>query len=300
MFGKTYIPFSHLLAGGQTRLEQRILWELRLPTVLTAILAGGGLSLAGLIMQTYFRNPIAGPYIQGVSSGASLGVAFLVLMGGGVWAWSMVGAGFLGSIAVFLLVLIAATKVKDSAMLLILGLMVGAATGAIVNLLQFYSSEQALQRFVFWSMGSLQGLNLVKIGVIVIVVIPVLFVMLTLARFFDVWLLGETYSSSVGVPVRLIRVLTLVMTAAVAAAVTIFCGPIAFVGIMVPHLARFYIKTYRHIYLIPTTFLLGAVILLLCQWLSQTVAGGEILPINIITSLVGAPFVVFLTLKSRT
>lgn len=312
--GSVSIPLQEILYSlvgiSEEAVWDDIVWKFRLPKVLTTILAGGSLALSGLLMQTFFRNPIAGPFVLGISSGASLGVALLILATGwlGQYAlfsailessWALVIMAMLGASTVLFLLLLVARRIQDVSTLLILGLMFGSATSAVVSLLQYFSSQEALQHFVLWSMGNLNGVTWVELKLLLPLNIVVWLLVLGLTKSLDALLLGEEYAKSMGVNVARIRTLIIGATSILAGSITAFCGPIAFVGIAVPHLARVLFRSYQHRLLVLGTVLLGVVILLFCQLIAQLPGSDQQLPINVVTSFLGAPMVIWIVLKGQ-
>jgi iron complex transport system permease protein len=288
-----------------------LLAEVRMPRVITAIIAGAGLAVAGLLMQTLFANPLADPYILGVSSGASLGVALSVL-GTGTAAGAFVttigvtgrlrtvAAAAVGAFAVLLLVLALGRWVRSVVALLIIGVMIGAATGALVSLLLAYSDPARIQKFVLWGLGSVSGTtrsDLVFLGVPVAVGI---LLAALLAGSLNALLLGESYAASMGVAVRRLRTLAIIATALIAGAVTAFCGPIAFLGIAIPHLTRLALGRSDHRLLLPASILMGAVVCQVCAVIAVLPGSEGVLPLNVVTAVIGAPVVVAALLRSRT
>ena len=308
--GSVKIPISktlEVILGSelQNPAWQNIITEYRFPKAFTAIIAGAGLSIAGLLMQTFFRNPVAGPYILGVSSGASLGVALLILGGQSILITSLFGnfslaiAAIVGALLVMLLVVFASTKITDITVLLILGLMFGAAVGAIVNTLQFFSHKDDLRAFVVWTFGSLGDLSWVQLKIMSALVLLAGLFSLFLSKSLNALLLGEEYAKSLGVRINQQRVVIITLTGIIAGAITAFCGPLAFVGIAVPHLARWLSKSNNHNFLLPFSALLGAVFMLLCDSIAQVPGKDISLPINVITSLIGSPIVVLVIFRYR-
>jgi iron complex transport system permease protein len=312
--GAVAIPLPALLrilgGGGaaEPQVWQTIVLDFRLPKALTAVAAGSGLAVAGLQMQTLFRNPLAGPFVLGISSGASLGVALLLMAGSlGIgsllvpeWLpWLTAGAAALGSAGVLLLIFLAALRLQDSMALLILGLMVGSLAGAVVSVLQFYSGAEKVQAFLVWTFGSLGGVTWPELQVLVPAVGLGLVLSQLLAKPLNALLLGERYASSVGVAMGIVRPLILISTSLLAGSITAFCGPIAFVGLAVPHLCRLLFHISDHRLLIPVVMLGGAILLLLCDILAILLAGGGALPLNAITTLFGAPVVLWLIMRQR-
>ncbi|WP_114749387.1 iron ABC transporter permease [Pleomorphovibrio marinus] len=284
---------------------ETIIVEYRLPKSITAILVGINLSISGLQMQTYFRNPLAGPYVLGVSSGAGLGVA-ITLMAGTALGWNLWGmtdgwvlflAAALGAIGVLAIVSFTAWRVKDSMTLLIVGLMFGSLASALVALLSYFAAAEKLKMYTVWSLGSLGATTWPQLQLFgwatLIGLIPVFLV----AKSFNAMLLGENYAQSLGINVGRLKWTMIVSTGLLTGSTTAFCGPIAFIGIAVPHIARLILKTTDHKILFPGAALLGAIILLACDSLSHLPGTASVLPINAITSLLGAPVVIWLIVR---
>ena len=301
--------FSSLFGGEAIKSSwQFIILEYRLPKAITAILVGGGLAVSGLIMQTLFRNPLAGPFVLGLSSGASLGVALLIL-GAGVFSgtlgglllgpWSLVIASALGSFLVLLAVLAVTFKVKDTMTILIIGLMFGSVTSAVVSVLSYFSNAEQLQQFVFWSFGTLGNVSRNGILILFICVLIGLLICLSSIKSLNALLLGENYAKSMGVNLKKVTLLIIVATSFLAGGITAFAGPIAFVGLAVPHLTRQYFTTSNHFILLPAVFLSGAILMLFCDTVAQLPFSNFTLPINAITSLFGAPVVIWLLVRKR-
>ncbi len=308
MIGSVPLSIESLLAyftGGEIHpTDELIIHHSRVPKTLTALLCGAALSVAGLQMQTLFRNPLAGPYILGISSGAGLGVA-LLLMGSaaiGVSAindWSLAAAAFSGSFAVLLLLFILSLKVRDVMTLLILGIMIGAVATALIGILQFYSSEFQLKSFVIWSLGSLDSISYSKLGIMALLVLLATLLSFFISKGLNSMLLGEQFAKSIGVKVVQLRFLIILSTGILAGTVTAYCGPIGFIGIIVPHMARMLFRTTDHLLLIPISILLGSSVLLFADILSHLLAGELALPINSITALIGIPIVIWILLSKR-
>lgn len=311
--GSIAIPLVEILsglAGGEISRKswEIILFDYRIPKAFTAILAGIALSLSGLQMQTFFRNPLAGPYVLGISSGAGLGVALLIL-GGSAFGWDLLGkGGFLGiwgtiiaastgAILVLVLMSLTAWKVKDSMTLLIIGLMFGSATGAIISVLSYFGGADELKLFTVWSMGSLGGTSKDQLLVFSFACLVGIVPVLIFVKSFNAMLLGERYAESMGVNLYQLRWAMIISTGILAGSATAFCGPVAFIGIAVPHLARMVFRTGDHRVLFPASALIGAGFLLICDSFSQLPGTAETLPINAVTSLFGAPLVIWLILK---
>ncbi|PXX98905.1 iron ABC transporter [Marinifilum breve] len=314
IFGSVNIPFEKvfaILSGSEVKTSWNyIVLNFRLPKALTAILVGAGLSVTGLMMQTLFRNPLAGPFVLGISSGASLGVALMVMASaivpaffGAVSAilgnWALVVAAVAGASLVFLLVALASIRISDSVSLLIIGIMFGSITGAIVNILQYFSEPEQIQSFIVWTFGSLAGVTWTEMQVMG----PIVFTGLVLAFFLikpmDALLLGENYARGVGISVNRTRIAVIISTALIAGTLTAFTGPIAFVGVAVPHIARSIFRTASHKVLMPAVVLIGAAIMLICDIFSQLPGNQNTLPINSVTALFGGPVVIWVIMRSR-
>lgn len=285
-----------------------IILEYRLPKVFTAILTGSGLAVSGLLMQTLFRNPLAGPYVLGLSSGASLGVA-LILMGaslfGGTMAglllskWSLVIASSIGSLLVLLAVLLASSKLRDTMAILIIGLMFASLTAAIVSVLAYFSSAAQLQQYVFWSFGSLGNLSWEEVSILSIFWFTGILLAVSCIKNLNTLLLGEQYAKSLGVSISRNRMVIIIATSLLAGSITAFAGPIAFVGLAVPHLIRQVIPVNDHRILLPAVIMGGAILMLVCDIAAQLPGSQYTLPINAITSLIGAPVVIWLLIRKR-
>lgn len=280
-------------------LEYQIMWHLRVPRALTALLAGVSLSLSGVMMQTLFRNPLAGPYVLGVSSGATLGVAVLLLIGSvaGFAATSALTVVFAiaGAVGVLLMVMGVSHRLSSAAGLLIVGMMVGAIAGALVNLLQNFADPDSLKLFVIWSLGSLTSVGWSEMVVMAPLLLVGIAVSVYLTKPLNGLLLGENYAQGLGINIRSTRLLIVLSSGLLAGSITAFCGPIAFVGVAVPHLTRSLLRTSSHRLIMPASALLGAELLLLCDAISQAFVYP--LPISTVSALFGAPVVITLLLK---
>lgn len=287
---------------------QYIVVEYRLPKALTAIITGSGLAISGLLMQTLFRNPLAGPYVLGLSSGASLGVA-IVIMGasifGGAFAgillskWSLVIASSLGSLLVLMAVMLASLRLRDTMAILIIGLMFASLTAAVVSVLSYFSPAAQLQQYVFWSFGSLGDLAWNEVGILAIFWIVGIILAISCIKNLNTLLLGEQYAKSLGVSIQKNRLIIIIATSLLAGSITAFAGPIAFVGLAVPHLIRQIIPVNNHSILVPAVLLGGAALMLICDIAAQLPGQEFTLPINAITSLIGAPVVIWLLVRKR-
>lgn len=311
--GSVAIPLDEVLNGlfgGETTKASwhYILVDYRLPKAITAILAGAGLSVSGLLMQTLFRNPLAGPFVLGLSSGASLGVALLIL-GAGTFGgffgsvllseWSLVIASALGSFLVLLAVLAVTFRIKDTMAILIIGLMFGSVTAAVVGVLSYFSNAEQLQQYIFWSFGSLGNLSWNGVLILSICSIIGLAISFTSGKSLNALLLGENYAKSMGLHIKRTTFVIIVATSILAGGITAFVGPIAFIGLAVPHITRQFIKTSNHLILLPAVILVGAILMLICDTVAQLPHSEFTLPINAITSLIGAPVVIWLLVRKR-
>ena len=286
--------------GELSPMEQQILHAIRLPKAVTALLAGAALSVSGLIMQTLFRNPLAGPYTLGVSSGASLGVALLTMLGAFSIQLSAVSipiAACIGATLVLLLVLAVSKRVTSNVSLLIVGLMFGSIAGALVSLMQNFANPDALKLFIVWTLGSLSSVNWHDMQLLVpILVAGTVFVLLALKPLNGL-LLGEDYARGLGIHVARTRLYIVLATGLLAGGVTAFCGPIAFIGVAVPHIARGVFKTSNHRVTIPASALIGACLLLVCDILCSLSV--HTLPISTVSALFGAPIIIWIILKNK-
>ncbi|MGY5848418.1 iron chelate uptake ABC transporter family permease subunit [Salegentibacter sp. HM20] len=311
--GSVNIPFEEVFASifnlEVTKDSWRyIVLEYRLPKAITAIITGSGLALSGLLMQTIFRNPLAGPYVLGLSSGASLGVA-IVIMGAGIFGggfaavllskWSLVIAASLGSILVLLAVMLASLKLRDTMAILIIGLMFASLTAAVVSVLSYFSPAAQLQQYVFWSFGSIGNLAWNEVSILSLFWLTGSILAIFCIKDLNSLLLGEHYAKSLGVSIRRNRLLIILATSLLAGSITAFAGPIAFIGLAVPHLIRQLIHVNNHSILVPAVILGGAALMLICDMVAQLPGSDFSLPINAITSLIGAPVVIWLLVRKR-
>ena len=293
------------LTGGECDVATRdIVLKIRLIKAVMAILAGAALAVSGLQMQTLFRNPLAGPYVLGVSSGASLGVAFF-LLGAPLLGMAATpslqllgtaGAAWIGSGLILMAVMALSRRIKDIMVILILGMMVGSAIGAVVEILQYLSSENALKSFVVWTMGSLGDVTATQLQMVIPAIAIGLILSVALIKPLNLLLLGENYARTMGLNIARSRRVIFLSTVLLAGTVTAFCGPIGFVGLAVPHLARMLFAAADHRVLIPASMMSGAVVMLLCDIISKTMA----LPINTVTALLGIPIVIFVVVRNRS
>lgn len=309
--GSVRIPVQEILGRAMGTPFSKTSWDIiildyRVPKSITAMLAGICLSLSGLQMQTFFRNPLAGPYVLGISSGAGLGVALWMMAGslipavGVTWMigpWQLFFSAALGAFGVLLLISVAAWKVKDSMTLLIIGLMFGSFTAAIVALLAYFSEAEQLKLYTVWTMGSLGSTGWSQLTVFVIGTVIGIIPLVLSIKSYNGLLLGENYAQSMGIRVGRVRWNMIISTGILTGSATAFCGPIGFIGIAVPHVARLLFRTSDHKTLVIASALLGAIALLVCDTVSQLPGSAQTLPINVITSFLGAPLVIWLIFK---
>jgi iron complex transport system permease protein len=311
--GQVAIPFKEViksLFGSHASKEtwEYIIVNFRLPKAITAILVGIGLSISGLLMQTLFRNPLAGPYVLGLSSGSSLGVAFVIL-GAGILplsladfllsSYGIILASCLGSFMVLLLVLTISKFLRDTMTILIAGLMFSSFASAIVSILTYFSSAEKLQKFTFWSMGSIGNISWPNILILFIAICIGLLISLFSIKSLDGLLLGENYAKSLGLKIKKSRRMIILATSILAGSITAFAGPIAFIGLAVPHLSKLIFQTSNHLILFWSTIIIGAIIMLFCDMVSQMPGFDFTLPINAITSIIGAPIVIWLLVRKN-
>ena len=281
--------------------DHLVFWEFQVPRLLSAILAGAGLSLSGLLMQNLFENPMAGPYVLGLNSGASLLMALLVL--GVAPAFinelSYVGAAMLGAYLAASLMFVVARRVQNVQSLLIIGLMFASFTGAIESVLQSYAAPEQIKQLLIWNMGSLQQMSAAQAPILSGIVLACICVCLFLVKSLNALVLGELPALQLGIQVKKMRFLVLMLTALLAGSITAFCGPIAFVGLAIPNLARAILKTQDHLYLILFTVLAGSCFLIAIDALILILDPWMTLPVNVLTAVVGAPYVAYLMMKKR-
>lgn len=311
--GSIQIPLSDIassLLGGQPSKEswQYIVLNYRLPKSLTAILVGSGLSISGLLMQTLFRNPLAGPFVLGISSGASLGVAILILgvslFGGSLamLAFSNFGLALAASIGAFLVltaVMLVARKLKNTMSILIIGLMFGSLTGAVISVLSYFSNADQLQQFIFWSFGNLGNLSWQELSLFFIIYCLAIVLVINIIKPLNSLLLGENYAQSLGINLKRTRNFTLIATGLLTGVITAFSGPIAFVGLAIPHVTKLVFTTSNHKILLPAVAIIGAMAMLLSDTIAQMPTSEYTLPINAITSIFGAPIVIWLLVRKK-
>ena len=311
--GSVQIPFADvldILCGRFMGKEswQYIILENRLPQTLTAILCGASLSVCGLMLQTAFRNPLAGPDVFGISSGAGLGVALVMLLLGGTVSTSIftvsgflaiLTAAFVGAIAVTALILFLSTMVRNSVLLLIVGIMVGYVSSSAVSLLNFFASEEGVKSYMVWGMGNFGGVSMSHIPLFSILCLMGIGVSFLLIKPLNILLLGPQYVESLGVSTRQLRNILLVVVGLLTAITTAFCGPISFIGLAIPHIARLLFRTENHQVLLPGTVLSGAAIALLCNFICYLPGEAGIIPLNAVTPLIGAPVIIYVIVQRR-
>ena len=283
-----------------------IIMENRLPQALTAMLCGASLAVCGLMLQTAFRNPLAGPDVFGISSGAGLGVAIVMLFLGGSVSTTMftvsgflaiLTAAFIGAIVVTMIILFLSTMVKNSVLLLIVGLMVGYVSSSAVALLNFFASEEGVKSYMVWGMGNFGGVSMNHMQLFALLCLVGIIASIFLIKPLNIMLLGTQYAESLGINIRQIRNLLLVTVGLLTAVTTAFCGPVSFLGLAIPHMTRLLLHTENHQILLPCTILCGAVIALLCNLICYLPGDGGIIPLNAVTPLLGAPIIIYVIVK---
>ena len=310
VFGSIDIPLSEVVNALIGEPVAKHTWETivienRLPMALTAVLAGAALAVSGLLLQTTFDNPLAGPSILGVSTGSSLGVAIVMLAMGGVVSESissylgiLLGA-IVGAAVVILVLLFFSSIVKSTAMLLIIGIMVGYLTSSAISLLNFFSTQEGVHSFVIWGMGNFTGVTLDRLPLFSILILVSLLLSFMLVKPLNALLLGARYAENLGVSIKATRNKLLLLSGILTAIVTAFCGPIGFLGLIVPHIARLALRSSNHTVLLPATALAGAVIALLCNLISVLPASWGVIPINAITPVIGVPIIIYIIVNRK-
>lgn len=285
-----------------------IIWQSRLPQALTALLCGASLAVCGLMLQTALKNPLAGPSILGIDAGASLGVALVMLAFGGsitTTAFSVSGfvsimlGAFIGAMAIMALILFLSTMIRSSVMLLITGIMVGYIASSAISLLNFFATEEGVQSYLIWGLGNFGGVSMQQMPLFAIVVLIGLFLSVLLIKPLNALLLGERYAENLGVNTWRVRNYLLVITGLLTAITTAFCGPIAFIGLAVPHVARLILGTENHNSLLPITILTGSAVALLCNLICVLPGENGIIPLNAVTPIIGAPVIIYVILNTK-
>ncbi len=278
----------------------------RLPQAVTAMFCGASLAVSGLMLQTAFRNPLAGPSIFGINSGASLGVALvMLLLGGSITAGSfslsgfaaILFAAFVGAMVVMALILFFSTLVKNNVMLLIIGIMIGYLATSAISLLNFFATDAGVQSYMVWGLGNFGGVTVKQLPVFVVVSVLGLLASVALIKPLNALLLGEQYAENLGINTRRVRFYLLLVTGVLTAITTAFCGPVAFIGLAVPHIARMVIGTENHRQLLPATILMGGVVALVCNIISVLPGDAGIIPLNAVTPLIGAPVIIYVIMR---
>ena len=311
LVGTVDIPVSDVVSSmwGRVSCEEYayIIYDMRMPKVIVAILSGMALSASGLLMQTLFRNPLAGPYVLGINSGASFGVALFTLavpmMSVSVpWLYDIgvTGVAWIGSALILLMVMALSRRIKNISVILILGMMLGSAISAVVGILQYMGTEESLKAFIVWTMGSLSNVTTSQLWIFAPAVMLGLVLSILAVKPLNMLLLGESNARTLGLRVGMSRALIFLATTLLAGSVTAYCGPIGFVGLAMPHLARMTFRTSDHRVLMPAAMLWGSVAMLLCCLLSDVIARySVVLPVNTLTALLGVPIIIFVVLRNR-
>lgn len=314
-WGSVSIPGEkvvRVLTGGSSGKEtwDYIVLQSRLPQAITAMLAGAALAVSGLMLQTVFNNPLAGPSILGINAGASLGVAVVMLLMGGTVGGSLAGTpfggylaivtgAFIGAAGVLAVIIFFSTLVRSNVMLLIIGLMVGYITSSLISLLNFFATAEGVFSYTMWGMGDFSGVSMEQIPYFGALVVVGLVISLLLVKPMNALLLGERYAENLGVRVRRVRVWMLAATGLMTAVTTAFCGPISFIGLAVPHMARLLLGSSNHTILLPVTLLLGAAVTLFCNLCCTLPGGASILPLNVITPILGVPVILYVIVNQK-
>ena len=315
LLGTVRIPVAEVVAtlmGSHevSEIHRNIIWSSRVPQALTAMVAGAGLAVSGLQMQTVFRNPLAGPSVLGISNGSALGVAFVVLLSGRIGGVALSRLGYLGdaamsvaaivgALAVMSLILWVSQKVRDNVTLLIIGVMIGYLANAIIGVLKFLSPEEDVKAFVVWGLGSFSRVSGDEMVLFVVLMCVLLPLACLLVKTMNLLLLGERYAANLGLNIRRSRMLVIISSGVLVAIVTAYCGPIMFIGLAVPHLARAIFRTSDHRILMPATALCGAALALFCNLIARMPGFEGALPVNSVTALVGAPVIVSVLFRRR-
>ena len=309
-YGTIDIPAGEVLSiltGGECLRDvwRVVVLETRLPQALTALLAGASISVAGLLLQTLFRNPLAGPEVLGVNSGAGLGVALVMLLAGGMSAFGLggylavLGGAFGGALFVMMIILLLASLLRNNMFLLIAGVAVSYMTSSAITLLNYFSTAEGVHSYMVWGMGSFGGVTMLQMPFFATVSLVLLMVSLAMAKPLNALLLGDSYAVNLGVNVKGVRVMALCVTGLLTAVVTAFCGPVSFIGLAVPHIARLSMRSNNHRHLVPATIILGGAVALMCNLVCQLPGESGLLPLGAITPLIGAPVIIYVVIKHR-
>ncbi|MFD2164043.1 iron chelate uptake ABC transporter family permease subunit [Paradesertivirga mongoliensis] len=312
--GSVSIPFLDVIkvifsTGSVDETWVYIVEKIRVPKAITAVLVGCGLSVSGLQMQTLFRNPLAGPSVLGITAGASLGVALIMLSAGSVTSlytiqelglngsWLIIVASSLGAAMIMVVILAISSSLKDNVVMLIVGVMIANITLSIISIWQYFSAPDLIKEYLLWTFGSLEGVTEQHLYVLILAVLAGLIISIASSKLLDALLLGENYARSMGLTVNRARIIIICSTSILAGSITAFCGPIGFIGIAVPHLARSLFNTSNHRILIPGCCLIGTALMLICDIISQIPGTQTTLPINVITALIGSPVVIWVIIS---
>ena len=313
LWGSVDIPLGDVLSvifgdGSERESWNYIILESRLPQAITAMLAGAAMSVAGLLLQTIFRNPLAGPEVLGVNSGAGLGVAVAMLVFHGVLSVGdetfgarmlEMGGAFLGAASIMAIILLLSVLLRNNIFLLIAGVAVGYITSSVISLLNYSATSEGVHSYMVWGMGSFAAVTMEEMLLFAPIILVHLCFSLLMVKQLDALLLGDVYAGNLGVNVKFVRVFALVVTGALTAVVTAFCGPIAFIGLAVPHIARLSLGSNSHKWLMPAVIILGASVALMCNLICQLPGESGLLPLGAVTPLIGAPVVIYVVLRSR-
>ena len=313
LVGSVSIPAGEvfrILSGGEAGKASWsfILWESRLPQALTALLCGGALAVCGLMLQTAFKNPLAGPSILGINTGASLGVACVMLLfGGSISAgtfslsgfFSVLAGAFVGAMTIMALILFLSTLIRSNVMLLIAGIMIGYIASSVISLLNFFATAEGVQSYMIWGMGNFGGVSLQQMPAFASVTVLGLIGSLLLIKPLNALLLGDRYAENLGINIRSVRNWLLIVTGVLTAITTAFCGPVSFIGLSVPHVARLILGTSNHNSLLPVTILCGSAVALICNLLCVLPGEAGVIPLNAVTPVIGAPVVIYVIVSQR-
>lgn len=311
VYGSVTIPFEDVIGvifgkSDTQSVNSIIILSSRLPGAITALLAGGALAVSGILLQTLFGNPLADPSILGVSSGAGLGVAVVMLgLGGSLSTLGLYGhlavvfAAFIGATVILGTIIAFSTRIKSSVMLLVVGIMIGYIASSAITMLNFYAESDGVVSFIIWGMGDFSSVTEDNLIYFFIFIMLGLVSSVFLIKPLNALLLGERYSENLGVNTRRIRILILFVTGLLTAVVTAFCGPISFIGLAVPHISRLLFRTSGHGVLVPATILIGSIIALSCNLLSVMLFNGTVIPLNVITPLIGAPVIIYVIINKK-
>lgn len=311
-YGSVDIPCKEVLSvlfGGESEREvwKLIILETRLPQAVTALLTGAAISVAGLLLQTLFKNPLAGPEVLGINSGAGLGVAVVMLLAQGLFAVGMNVTGYLavfagafvGAAVVIAIIMFLSSILKNNIFLLIVGVAVGYLASSLITVLNYFATSEGVHSYLIWGMGSFSAVSMEQLPVYAVLTLILLVASLLMIKPLNVMLLGDAYAHNLGVNVKVVRGVLLAVTGLLTAVVTAFCGPISFLGLAVPHIARLLLKTNNHKILLPATLLSGALVALLCNIVCQLPGESGVLPLGAITPLIGAPVIIYVVLRSK-